>query len=65
MSSDSCMRPATSVMRHLCLFRQTVSSISVPSGAGEGTVSLRTNVATLMAYFPFLEMITLYVSEFA
>lgn len=37
----------------------------MPPGVGEVTVSLRTSVATLMAYFPILEMVTLRVSEFA
>ena len=65
MSSDSCMRPVTSGIQHLCLFRQTFSSISVPPGVGGVTVSLCTSVATLMAYFPVLEMVTLHLSEFA
>lgn len=50
--------PATSEIQHLCLFRQTGSSVSVPPGGGEVTVSLCSNAAALMAYFPFLEMVT-------
>lgn len=65
LSSDSCMRPVTSGIQHLCLFRQTFSSISVLPGVGEVTVSLCTSVATLMAYFPILAMVTLHVSKFA
>lgn len=65
MSRDSCKWPVTFGILNLCLFRQTFRSISVPSGAGEVTVSLCTSVGTLMAYFPFLEMVTLHVSELA
>lgn len=51
MSSDSCMRPVTSGMQHLCLFRKMFSSISVPPGAGEITVSQCRNSNGLLSLF--------------